>query len=250
MNMNQQQTQIIRKGKLSILCVSIVLNLLVTTPALAATVSITSPATQPVIGHAPELKGGTVKASDDNGDGILGLGDSLKASDFIFSDEDGDKQTSILYEWYEDDNIINGTTGDTLKLTAALLGKTITVKAVASTDPAITEPSKSLSVPATTYRDIKNNAISGGKGITTIEGNIAKSVSISGISGTQPLVGEKLKANTVCYATCDNSLVYQWQIEDAVSSGRYTNIMNATTSEYTIKGTDQKRKIQVIVSNP
>ncbi|MBX9495265.1 hypothetical protein J8Z86_04100 [Yersinia enterocolitica] len=249
MNKNKQQTPMTRKGKLSILIAGAVLSMAVSVPAIAVT-SITSAETQSVIGRAPELKGGTVTAVDTNSDRVLGVGDSLKASGFTFSDADNDKQTSTLYEWYDGKTLISGTTGDTLQLTATLLGKTITVKAVTNTDPAITEPSKSLPMAATTYIDITNTTVPGTGGIATVGGNVVKSVTISGLSGTQPLVGNKLKADVTCHGTCDNSLTYQWQIESAVGSSKYSNISNATTSEYTVKGTDQKRKIQVIVSNP
>ncbi|WP_368884991.1 ZirU family protein [Providencia vermicola] len=253
MNKNQQPNLIAGKGKLALLITGAVLSMAVSTPVLAASttppVSVTSPATKSVIGHAPELTGGEVKAVDTNSDGVLGVGDILTASGFIFKDVDGDMQTSTTYEWYAGTTLISGTTSDTLKLTKDMLGKTITVKAIANTDPSKTEPSKSLSVAAKKYTDINGTKLPDDGGITTVGGSVVKSVTISGITGSQPLVGEKLTADVSCHGTCDSSLAYQWQIENAAGSGLYSNIPSATTKEYTVKGTDQKRKIQVIVSN-
>lgn len=247
MNNNMQQIPMTNKSKLSALITGAVLSMVISTPALAA--SITSPETQSVIGHVPVLSAGAVKSIDVNKDGVLGIGDTLTASGFNFSDVDGDKQTTTLYEWHDGKSVISGTTGETLTLTAALLGKTITVKAVTNTDPAITEPSVSMPVAAATYSDINNTSVAGGKGIPTVGGNIVKSVTISGLSGARPLVGDKLKADVTCHGTCDSNLTYQWQIEKSVNSGTYEDIAAATTLEYTVKGTEQKRKIKVIVSN-
>ncbi|MBG5883426.1 MULTISPECIES: ZirU family protein [Providencia] len=247
MSNNKQTIPMIRQGQLSILITGAVLSMAVSTSALAA--SITSSETQSVIGHAPVLSAGSVKATDVNGDGVLGEGDKLTASGFNFSDADGDKQTTTVYEWFDGNNAIRGTTGDSLTLTAALLGKTITVKAVTNTDSAITEPSVSIPVAAATYIDINNTPVSGGQGIPTVGGNIVKSVTISGLSGARPLVGDKLKADVTCHGTCDNNLNYQWQIEKSVNSGTYEDIVAATASEYTVKGSEQKRKIKVVVSN-
>ncbi|UBX49653.1 ZirU family protein [Providencia alcalifaciens] len=247
MSNNKQTIPMIRQGQLSILIAGAVLSMAVSSSALAA--SITSSETQAVIGHAPVLSAGAVKSTDVNKDGVLGIGDTLTASGFNFSDADGDKQTSIVYEWHDGKSVISGTAGDTLTLTAALLGKTITVKAVANTNPDITEPSVSVPVAAATYSDINNASVSGGKGIPTVGGNIVKSVTISGLSGARPLVGEKLKADVTCHGTCDSNLTYQWQIEKSVNSGTYEDIASATAQEYTVKGTEQKRKIKVVVSN-
>ncbi|EMI7064751.1 MULTISPECIES: ZirU family protein [Providencia] len=255
MSNKNQQTPMIRKNNLSVLIAGAVLGMTFGTSALAATtqtpISITSPATTAVIGHAPELKAGTITATDKNNDGVLGENDELKASGFDFSDKDNDTLVSIVYEWHDGKNVIAGQTSDMLKLTSALLGKNITVKAVAKTDPAKTEPSESVAVAAATFIDIGGKTIVGGTNIPTVNGNIVKSVTISGLTGagSRPLVGDSLKANVTCHGTCDNNLTYKWQIQDSVNSSKYTDISGATTATYTVKSAEQKRKIQVIVSN-
>lgn len=247
---NKQQTPMTGKGKLSLLIAGAVLSMAVSTSALAAAapaataVSITSTATAAVIGHAPVMKtAGTVTATDVNSDNVLGVGDTLNASGFTFDDADGDTVT-ISYVWYEGTKVISGTTGDKLTLTKDMLGKTITVKAIANTDPAITEPAESKPVEAKTYMDIAGTSV-GSKGITTVSGSIVKSVKISGTA----LVNEKLTADVTCHGACDSSLTYKWQIESTAGSSTYNDIPSATASTYTVQGKDQKRKIQVIVSN-
>ncbi|MEY1580207.1 ZirU family protein [Providencia manganoxydans] len=222
----------------------------VSAPSLAAAASTTSPisitstATAAVIGHAPVLKtAGTVTAKDENGDNVLGENDTLKASGFVFEDVDGDTVT-ISYEWNDGTKVISGTTGDTLKLTKDLIGKTITVKAIAHTDPTITDPAESKPVEAKTYLDIKGTSV-GNKGIETVSGSVVKSVTISGTA----LVNEKLTAAATCHVACDGSETYQWQIEKTAGSGTYSDIPSATKKEYTVKGTDQKKTIKVIVSS-
>ncbi|ELX8379880.1 ZirU family protein [Providencia vermicola] len=254
MNKNQQPNLIAGKGKLALLITGAVLSMAVSTPVLAAStttpVSVTSPATKSVIGHAPVLKtDGQIKANDKNGDNVLGENDTLEASGFAFDDADGDKVT-ISYEWLADGTTIPSETSDKLILTNKLLGKTITVKAIAHTDPNATDPAESKPVGAKTYLDIKGTKLPDGSGITTVNGSVVKAVTISGLTSGKPEVGKKLTADVTCHGTCDSSkLTYQWQLESAVGSGLYSNIPSATTKEYTVKGTDQKRKIQVIVSN-
>lgn len=252
---NKQHTPMTHKGKLSILIAGAVLSMAASTSALAAAapsatpVSITSTATAAVIGHAPELQDdGKVTATDKNSDSVLGEGDTLVASGFTFSDKDSDKQSPTTYQWYEDGKEITSETKDTLTLTNKLLGKTITVKAVAHTDPAITEPAESKPMEAKTYIDIKG-AQTSGKGIATVSGSVVKSVTISGLSSGKPEVGKALTADVTCHGTCDSSLTYKWQIESTVGSNKYSDISGATAKDYTVKNTDQKRKIQVIVSS-
>ncbi|OHT25231.1 ZirU family protein [Providencia stuartii] len=253
MSNHKQQTPNTHKDKLSILIAGAILSMAVSTPTLAAaakttTVSVTSAATTAVIGHAPELlDDGKVTATDIDSDKILGVGDTLKVSGFTFNDKDSDKQSPTTYQWYENGKEITGETKDTLKLTDKLLGKTITVKAVAHTDPAITEPSESKSMAAKTYVDIAGTSVTDGSGIATVNGSVVKSVAISGLTSGKPLVGTKLTATATCYGTCDGSETYQWQIES--TPGSYTNIPSATTKEYTVKNTDQKKTIKVIASS-
>lgn len=251
---NQQQTPMTRKGKLSLLIAGAVLSMAVSAPTLAA--AKTTPAapifdtTLAVIGHAPTLKkDGKVTATDNNGDGMLGEGDTLKVSDFEFEDADSDKITSIDYEWFANNTSIQKSTSEELTLEKKWLGKTITVTATAHTDPATTEPAKSEKpVAAKSYITIDKTSVTDGSGINMVSGSAVSSVKITGMSGSQPLVGETLKASVTCHGTCDNSkLTYQWQIEG--STGVYGDIKGGATSTYTVKNTDQKKKIKVIVSN-
>ncbi|MDV5227144.1 ZirU family protein [Providencia rettgeri] len=247
---HKQQTPNTHKVKLSVLIAGAVLSMAVSTPTLAAaakttTVSVTSAATAAVIGHEPVMKtAGTVTAKDENGDKVLGEGDTLTVSGFDFEDADGDKFT-ISYEWYDGSNVIKDTTDDKLTLTKGLLGKTITVKAIAHTDPHTTEPAVSKAIAAKTYVDIAGTSVTDGSGIATVNGSVVKSVTISG----NALVNDKLTATAACHGTCDGSVTYQWQIEDAADSGKYADISGATTKDYTVKSTDQKRKIKVIASS-
>nr|ELR5113847.1 invasin family protein [Providencia stuartii] len=247
---HKQQTPNTHKVKLSVLIAGAVLCMAVSTPTLAAaakttTVSVTSAATTAVIGHAPVMKtAGKVTAKDENGDKVLGEGDTLTVSGFDFEDADGDKFT-ISYEWHDGTKVISGTTGDKLTLTKDMVGKTITVKAIARTDSAFTEPAESKLMAATTYVDIAGATVAGDKGIPTVSGSVVKSVTISG----KAEVNEMLTATAACHGTCDGSVTYQWQIEDAAGSGKYADISGATTKDYTVKNTDQKRKIKVIASS-
>ncbi|EAB2146160.1 hypothetical protein D6O72_23750 [Salmonella enterica] len=72
------------------------------------------------------------------------------------------------------------------------------------------------------------------------------SVSISG----SPVVGEELKAVTVCSAGSTNcgALTYQWVIEDKAGSGHYVPISGATQTTYKPVAGDQKRHIEVTVN--
>lgn len=75
------------------------------------------------------------------------------------------------------------------------------------------------------------------------------SITISGLVKGYPLVGETLSAQVSCgTAGCPSALRYQWQIEDAINSGRYSDIPGANATTYTPIGSDQKRRIQVIVN--
>lgn len=250
---NQQQTPMTRKGKLSLLIAGAVLSMAVSAPTLAASASkLTTPSpisdtTLAVIGHEPVMKtAGKVTATDVNKDNVLGENDTLTASGFVFEDADLDTMT-ISYEWYQDGTVIPGENKDTLILKKAWLGKKITVKAVAKTDSKTTDPAESKFENAKDYLDITNTSV-GDKGIPITDGSTVKKVKILGISGSQPLVGETLKAVVTCHDTCDkNKLTYQWQLES--STNVYTNIPRATTEDYTVKNTDQKKKIKVIVSN-
>lgn len=249
MSNNKQQNPMTGKGKLSLLIAGAVLSMAVSTPTLAApakatTVSVTSSETAAVIGHAPVLKtAGKVTATDVNKDNVLGENDTLTVSGFDFTDEDGDT-INISYEWYQDGTVISGENKDTLKLKKDWLGKKITVKAVAKTDSKTTDPAESKSEDAKDYLDITNTSV-GDKGLPVVSGSVVKAVTISGTAE----VGKKLTAAATCHDTCGSNVTYQWQIQDAVGSGSYTDIPSATTKEYTVLGKDQKKKIKVIASS-
>jgi len=241
--------------QLAALTGGILLGITVTLPAIASTV--TSGATETVIGHVPVLAdNGVITATDTDAsgpagkpDGILGPGDTLTATGFDFSDADNDPQTPTAYEWLADGSAIQAATGPTYILQDGDMGKTITVKATPNTDPASTEPATGAAVNAKKYLDLAGKDSSSG---LTLVSSVVNSVTIEGAStANKPLVGETLTAVVTCRgAACDNSkLHYQWQLEDSAGSGTYADIIGATTETYTVLRTDQKRRIQVLVTD-
>lgn len=218
-----------------------------TADALAATA--TSTATVAVTGHAPVLTAGDITFTDNNGNGALDIGDTVlidAGHDFAFTDADGDTETTRTYNW-KADGVDTGETGATYTITAADLGKTITLEVTPHTDASITEPADGVAVTATH---------DGGKtgGLPVAGGDDVVSVAISGGTGTNgaPIVNDTLTATPACASgnACPAGITYKWQVEDAVGSGTYTDIAGATNSTWTVTKTTQKRKIQVVVENP
>jgi hypothetical protein len=253
-NMKKQSKMTFQQRQLAALTGGILLGITVAAPAIASTV--TSSATESVTGHAPVLaNNGSITATDTDTsgpagghDGVLGPGDTLTATGFDFSDADLDPQTSTTYEWFADGSAIAGATGSTYILLDTEMGKTITVKATPNTDPSTTEPATGLSVNASEYVDLAGKASP--DGLTPV-GSVVNAVTIEGATANKPLVGDVLRAVVTCRgAVCDNNkLKYQWQLEDTTGSGTYIDISGATSDSYTIQRTDQKRKVQVLVTD-
>ncbi|MUV12650.1 ZirU family protein [Noviluteimonas gilva] len=67
-----------------------------------------------------------------------------------------------------------------------------------------------------------------------------------------PMVGSVLDAAVTCAGDgqCPTTLTYQWQIESAIGSGTYIDIVGATAQTYTVTAGDQKRRIRVQVAKP
>ncbi|HHL2712857.1 TPA: ZirU family protein [Yersinia enterocolitica] len=207
--------------------------------AAAEALAITSAPTVTVKGHAPVLTAGQIIYEDKNANGVLDIGDIVKidvAHTFGFSDVDVDTQTADTYSWK-----VGGTevaTSATYTIVDADLGKSILLTVTPHTDPNITDPAVGLPVDAVTPLAIS-------------AGNTILSVTITGGTGTAdaPIVGDTLTATATCTKACD-TVNYQWQVEDAVGSGQFTNITGATNKTWQVTTVTQKRKIQVIATNP
>ncbi|ACY85867.1 ZirU family protein [Edwardsiella piscicida] len=86
------------------------------------------------------------------------------------------------------------------------------------------------------------------QGVDITFANAVNSVIVTGLVNGYPLVGTPLHAEVTCATgECPASLTYQWQIEDAINSGNYVDIPAATAVDYIPVGTDQKRRIQVVI---
>ncbi|EFH7843629.1 hypothetical protein GJ336_19725 [Escherichia coli] len=208
---------------------------------------ITSSATVPVTGHEPTLTAGDITFEDTNTNGILDHGDVVKIDpnhDFAFSDADGDKPdttTPRLYSWKIGSSEVAKT--ETYTIQDKDLGQTITLFVTPQTDKNITEPFQGKPIQATV------NGIAGGLQISG--SNDVINVVISGGTGVSgaPVVNDTLTATPTCTKAC-SVLNYQWQVEDSVNSGKYIDITGATNSTWNVTKETQKRKVQVVVSNP
>jgi hypothetical protein len=197
---------------------------------------VTSAPTANVIGRAPVVTPSTIVSDDANGNGLIDAGDTLSISvPGTFSDADGDAALPETYQWRADGVDIPGATTNTYTITADDLGKTITVQVTPHTDPGITDPAVGL--------DVASNAL------TVIAGGTVTGVTVSGEVGGFPQVDSALTATATCAGGACTGLTYQWQIETGVGSNTYTNISGATANTYTPVRTDQRLRIQVVVSN-
>lgn len=218
--------------------------LVIATDALATTV--TSSATVSVTGHAPVLSAGQITYEDKNSDHVLDAGDVVKidsAHPFSFTDADGDDKQPETYSWKIDGNEVSTT--DTYTVKAGDLNKRISLEATPHTDSNTTDPAIGLVVKATTS--------TGGEELPIATGEEVTGVTITGGTGAAnaPLVKDVLTANPTCSGgACGGTLKYQWQAETGYQSGQYADIAGATNSTWTVTRDVQKRKIQVIVSNP
>ena len=225
LGMHLMSTQL--KTRISSLSMAILSSLAISAVAQAA---VTSSPTTSVKGRAPSITAPTVTYVDVNSNGVVDAGDTLTAVDGAFSDADLDSQIASTYRW--NDGTTDNGTADSYTLVAADLGKTITLYTVPHTDSSITDPADGAEMT--------------GPATVVVAGNTLMSVAISGYTGN-PLVDSPLLATPTCITTCD-TVTYQWQLEDAVGSGTYSDIPGATSDTYTPVRTDQIRQVQVVAN--
>ena len=206
---------------------------------------VTSPETATVTGRPPVVATATITGTPAT-PGVWRAGDTLTA-EYTITDpdtDDPDMPASDLTIQWTADGVNVGTTGSkTYIIQASDAGKTITYQLIPHTDQAITDPYQGvLSIAANIGSDG-----SGNDGDIDIPGdNVLVSVTVSGT----PVVGDLLTATPVCVAACTGDISYQWQLESAVGGGTFTDIAGATGATYTpVKG-DQRRKVQVIATQP
>ncbi|RZN44213.1 hypothetical protein D9736_23200 [Escherichia sp. E10V10] len=226
---------------------SITMGFLLSMSVNAVAAIITSSATMSITGHEPTLTAGEITFEDKNANGILDHGDVVKidpAHDFAFADVDGDKPdttTPRLYSWKIGSTEVAVT--ETYTIQDKDLGQTITLFVTPQTDKNITEPFQGKPVQATV------NGTAGGLPISGSDDVIKVVISGgTGVSGA-PIVNDTLTATPTCTKAC-GVLNYQWQVEDSVNSGKYIDITGATNSTWKVTKETQKRKVQVVVSNP
>ncbi|TGC05114.1 hypothetical protein CRG93_25625 [Escherichia sp. E2593] len=226
---------------------SITMGFLLSMSVNAVAAIITSSATMSITGHEPTLTAGEITFEDKNANGILDHGDIVKidpAHDFAFADVDGDKPdttTPRLYSWKIGSTEVAVT--ETYTIQDKDLGQTITLFVTPQTDKNITEPFQGKPVQATV------NGTAGGLPISGSDDVIKVVISGgTGVSGA-PIVNDTLTATPTCTKAC-GVLNYQWQVEDSVNSGKYIDITGATNSTWKVTKETQKRKVQVVVSNP
>ncbi|WXL26815.1 ZirU family protein [Ectopseudomonas mendocina] len=212
-----------------------------------ALAEITSSPTSTVKGAAPVVTNpAIISFIDSDSNGIVNTGDALHISWNLstdVSDTDGDEVVEATYQWFAGSTPIG--TGTELIINSEHLGKSITVKAVAKTDPSTTDPYQSLETLAVLDGSVPGAGQGGTEIPVTAEG-APLSVVIDGLVDGAPKVGQALSASVICEGAC-TGLTYQWQIESAIGSGSFINISGASNQSYTpVKG-DQKRQIQVLV---
>lgn len=210
---------------------------------LSSWAAITSAPTDTVKGRAPTLANVQVNYDDVDQNGMLTVGDILKPTEGSFADLDGDTRTAFTYQWKADGSDIG--TGDQYEIQSSDAGKKITLSVVALTDASITDPYESLPVSAVGGSADPSNS----GGIDIPANGTVMAVTITGLINGFPQVDSPLTADATCQGGSCSNLNYQWQIETAIGSGVFADIAGATQSTYNPVGGDQKRKIQVVVSN-
>ncbi|MCO5784693.1 invasin family protein, partial [Citrobacter sp. BR102] len=115
-----------------------------------AVMAITSAPTGTVKGHVPSYNATGVIFHDNNGNGVVDVGDTIVATGSGFTDPDMDDEAPATFIWSRDGTVVSGVTGNTYTLGLADLGKKITVEATPTTDSAITDPYQGTPVAATT----------------------------------------------------------------------------------------------------
>lgn len=204
--------------------------------------AVTSTPTTTVKGHAPTYTAPTIGHTDTNKNSIIDVGDVLTAIEGTFDDPDGDAKIAPTWRW---DGTTNPGNGDSYTIVAGDLGKTIQLFVTPNTDPTITDPAVGTEVGGGTA-----GAPGTAASVKIAAGDDLLSVEITGIDTSGfPMVGAVLTAEPHCVTTC-GTLNYQWQIEDAVGSGTFTDITGATSDTYTPAKGDQKRQIQVVATKP
>lgn len=222
-----------RRGLVSLLS-GMLFSMLIVGSAWSA---VTSSPTTSVRGRAPVVTQSTIVSDNANGNGLIDIGDTLSvATPGAFSDADGDTAIPETYQWQADGADIAGATGNTYTIAAGDLGKTITVLVTPHTDPTITDPAFGIAVASNAL-----NVIAGG----TVTG-----VTISGEVGGYPQVDSTLTATATCAGGTCTGVTYQWQIETGQGTNAYSDISGATSNTYTPVRTDQRLRVQVVVSNP
>ncbi|MGY0333645.1 ZirU family protein [Edwardsiella tarda] len=212
-----------------------------------AALAATSTPTETVKGRAPVYGDVGIVFQDNDTNGVASVGDTLTASANAFSDPDGDTATTPTYQWYSDDAPISGANNATYTLTKGDIGRVIRVGVIPNTDPSVTDPATGAEVFSS-----HGGAIDGsdsGDGTITIDSNAVASVTISGMSSPNPLVGDTLTAVATCTSgdDCTATSTIRWQIQNASGTG-WDDIAGANASTYTIQKGDQKRKIQVVAT--
>lgn len=228
----------------------VVMGGVVSTSAFAV---VTSQPTATTIGHIPVIGGGAITVDDKNGNNVVDAGDELSIAEntLTFSDSDADLKdttTPYTYNW----QVAGVSVGikNTYTIQKNDLGKSITLKVIGHTNPAITDPADSNELDAKFANNARLNITSTPVSIPIAGGDEPTAVTITGLdSQNRPVVGIELTANVTCAGgACGSSLKYQWQKEDAVGSSTYTDISHATTQKYIPTKDDQKKHIRVSVT--
>jgi hypothetical protein len=211
--------------------------------AQAQSQSVKSAPTDAVVGHAPEIVAITITGTPNGPGGTFTTNDVL-TMEYEFTDPDQDPiavaATEATIQWYSGTTAVGTLGSKTYTILASDAGKVITVKMTPYTDSATTNPYTG----ALTDSSVVSAGADGS--VVVPDGRYVLALSITGDAE----VGETLTAVPSCGATCVAGITYQWQIETAPASGTYQNISGATGTTYTPVRTDQKKKIQVIATNP
>ena len=159
-------------------------------------------------------------------DGTPQEGETLRADTSGIADTDGMNNAVFQYQWLAGESEIDGATASTYELSGAEVGKTIQVRAAFEDDAGNRE---TITSAATAPVAPKANSPATGA---------------PAISGT-PQVGETLTADTSGISDSDGMdnavFEYQWLAGDA-------DIQDATSSSYTVAGSDAGKTISVEVS--
>ncbi|WP_261375808.1 ZirU family protein [Yersinia frederiksenii] len=220
-------------NRISSLLAGMLLSMLIAGSAWSA---ISSTPTSTVRGRAPAVTPSTIVSDNASGNGLIDIGDTLSISTSgTFSDEDGDVALPETYQWQADGIDIPGATGNSYTIITSELGRTITLLVTPHTDPAITDPAEGLPVAS--------NAL------TVVAGGTVTGITVTGEVGGYPQVDTALTATATCAGGACTGVTYQWQIETGVGTNTFTDISGATSSTYTPVRTDQRLRVQVVVSN-